>query len=780
MFSVINLMGLAIGLACSITIILWVQNELSYDGFHDKSENIFLVQQTIKTGDNEYTTDRSGGGYAQALKDNFTEIISTTRLSNVGELILNYQPVSKVENHEQVSESNIKTKILEKKFLENRGMATDSTVFEIFSFPFILGNPSTALTQPNSIVITEEISEKYFDSKDPMGEIIRINNKYNFTVTGVIKNVPENSSIQFDFLVPFDFLTELGHYIDLFTGNPYYTYLLLRDNNSWQNISGQLPDFFSGLFDTERETRQFLTPLKKVYLYGETKGIIGIILFSVLSLLILVIACINFMNLSTAKYITRTKEVAIRKVVGAGRQQLIKQFLGESLLMVFIALNIAILLIDLFINEFNTALQANISLDLTNYKFIIFLIGIILFTGIVAGSYPAFFISGFKPVDIMKNTFKTGKKGIRFRKILVVIQYSFALLLMIITIIVYKQYNYVRNADLGITRDNIIYIPVRGELEEKYEVFQARLQQNPDILHVTTCSKIPLFIDQGEFEWGETSDEENSLARIAWIGYDFLETFDLELTAGKFYSRDLSSSNNESIVINESMVKKLGWESPVGRSFYFWNKRYTIIGVVEDFYSFPITMGGEALMLPFSLIEDYLFIKIETGREPSAISYIEKVFSEIDPVYPFIHYFFNDYVDPVYENSDRMNKIVLFFTLLGIIISCLGLFGLVTYSAEMRTKEIGIRKAMGSSVSRIILLMSKESTKLVFIAFLIAYPVAFILMQLMFKLLAYHTSVGIWIFIVSGVLVFVIVILTIGYRAYKSSVQNPVVSLRYE
>ncbi|MCK4346133.1 MAG: ABC transporter permease [Bacteroidales bacterium] len=780
MFSIINLMGLAIGLACSITIILWVQNELSYDGFHDKSENIFLVQQTIKTGDNEYTTDRSGGAYAQALKEEFTEIISTTRFSNVGELLLNYQPVSKVEIHEQTSESNIKTMILEKKFLENRGMATDSTVFEIFSFHFLQGNPSTALTQPNSIVITEKISKKYFDSKDPIGEIIRINNKYDFTVTGIIKNVPENSSIQFDFLVPFDFLIELGHHIGWFTGNPYYTYVLLPDNNSWQNISRQLPDFFSGLFDPGTKTRQFLTPLKKVYLYGETKAIIGIILFSVLSLLILLIACINFMNLSTAKYITRTKEVAIRKVVGAGRHQLIKQFLGESLLMVFIALNIAIFLIDLFINELNTALQANLSLDLTNYKFLILLIGIILFTGIVAGSYPAFFISGFKPADIMKNAFKTGKKGVRFRKILVVIQYSFALLLMIITMIVYKQYNYVRNADLGITRDNIIYMPVRGELEEKYEVFKTRLRQNPDILHVTTCSKIPLFIDQGEFEWGETSDEKNSMARVAWVGYDFLETFDLKLTAGRFYSRNLSSSNNESMVINESMVKKLGWESPVGRSFYLWDDRYTVIGVVEDFFSFPVTMAGEAIMLPFSSIEDYLFIKIETGRETSVISYIEKVFSEINPIYPFIYYFFNDYVDPLYAISGPINKIVLFFTLLGILISCLGLFGLVTYSAEMRTKEIGIRKAMGSSVSRIILLLSKESTKLVFIAFLIAYPIAIILMQFMFKQLAYHTSVGMWIFIASGVLVFVIVILTIGYQTYKSSVQNPVVSLRYE
>ena len=780
MFSIINLMGLAIGLACSITIILWVQNELSYDGFHGKSENIFLVQQTIKTGDNEYTTDRSGGAYSQALKEKFAEIISTTRFSDLGELLLNYQPVSKVEIHEQASESNIKTKILEKKFLENRGMATDSTVFEIFSFPFLQGNPSTALTQPNSIVITEKFSEKYFGSKDPMGEIIRINNKYDFTVTGIIKNVPENSSIQFDFLVPFDFLIELGHNIDRFAGNPYYTYVLLRDNNSWQNISRQLSDFFSGFFDPDMETRQFLTPLKKVYLYGETKGIIGIILFSVLSLLILLIACINFMNLSTAKYITRTKEVAIRKVVGAGRRQLIKQFLGESLLMVFIALNIAIFLIDLFINEFNTALQANISLDLTNHKFLILLIGIVLFTGIVAGSYPAFFISGFKPVDIMKNAFKSGKKGVRFRKILVVIQYSFALLLMIITMIVYKQYNYVRNADLGITRDNIIYMPVRGELEEKYEVFKTRLRQNPDILHVTTCSKIPLFIDQGEFKWGETSDEENSIARVAWVGYDFPETFDLELTAGRFYSRNLSSSNNESMVINESMVKKLGWESPVGRTFYLYDERYTVIGVVEDFYSFPITLTDEALMLPFSSIEDYLFIKIETGRETSAISYIEKVFSEINPIYPFIHYFFNDYVDPVYAVSGPINKIVLFFTLLGILISCLGLFGLVTYSAKMRTKEIGIRKAMGSSVSRIILLLSKESTKLVLIAFLIAYPIAIILMQFMFKQLSYHTSVGIWIFIASGVLVFVIVILTIGYQTYKSSMQNPVVSLRYE
>ena len=771
LYSFINLMGLALGLSCSTVILIITISEVRFNNFHEKADNIYLVQQTMDTGDRDYTTDRSGGAYGPTLKDGFAAIEEFVRLGTPGELLLSIPGPDQKLSKDGESE---------KKFLETTGLAADPSLFKVFSFPLLSGDPGKVLNQPYTIVLTKEYASKYFDTVDPIGKIIRINNQYDFTVTGLIENVPHNSSHQFDFILPFEFLEELGYPSDWFTGNPYYTYLFLNDNAPIEEISSQLPDFFKSFFDADTELNQFLTPLKQVYLYGESKAMAGIIISSLLAVLILLIACINFMNLSTARYLYRTKEVGIRKLAGATRWHLIKQFYGETLLMIFIALNISMLMSDLILDWINRRLSSDITLNLSDPLLIVELIAILLFSALVAGSYPALFLSKFRPLEVLRNLFATGKKGSKIRQALVVTQFTFSVILIISTWYVFKQYDHVTNADLGIQREDIIFLSTKGELEENYNLFKENLLTNPNITEVTSASKIPVFIDQGEFEWGEESEANNTLARVCWVSYDYLELFNIPIAEGRFYSESLETDREESIVINQSLVKMLGWDSAVGRTFYLYDDRYTVIGVIEDFSSFPLTLGGEGLILPFQEASEYIFIKTLPGKTSEVIQFIEKTHDKFNGAYPFIYEIFEDYLDPIYQNMTTVTPTILGFTILGIFISCLGLFGLSIYTAERRTKEIGIRKAMGSSAMSIVKMLAYENIRLILIAIIISFPLSYLLLSMIMKNLSYKTEMDAGIFLGTGGVVMAVVIITIGFQTYRSAVRNPAESLRYE
>jgi len=772
LYTLIILVGLALGLSCSTVILIMVTHEVRYDNFHEKRDNIYTVRQTFSTGDSDYTTDRSGGAYGPALKDGFDEIEEFVRIEMPGELLVSYA--------DPESNDPQKSGTVEKKFLETTGLAVDPQIFEVFTYPMLKGNPETALLQPYSMVITEDFADKYFSTENPLGKTIRINNDFDFTVTGLVKNVPDNTSHPFDFLIPFTFLKELGHDIDRFEGNPYFTYLLMKEDAPVERISDQLPQFFAGLFDPDADFYQFLTPFKKSHIYGEAKAIAGIIMTSILAVLILLIACINFMNLSTARYLNRTKEVGIRKLVGASRGSLIRQFYGETLLMTFIALNISLLVSDLIIEWINARISSDFSLNLSDPMLIAQLAGILVLSALIAGSYPAIFLSRFKPMNVIRNLLTSGKKGATIRKVLVVTQFTFTIILILCTWMVYKQYDYIKHADLGIERDGIIMITARGELKDKYPLFKEKLLPNPDILQVTTASRVPFFIDQGEFEWGEVPDAKNDLARVSWVGYDYPELFGLKMVEGRFYSEKYETDQEEAIIINRALAKKMGWDSPVGKTFYLYQDKYTIIGIIENFSSFPITLGGEGLILPFGKTGDYIFVKSLPGKTDEMIQFVEKVHEDLNPAYPFIYQEFNDYLDPIYQGVSTISPTMLGFTLLGIFISCLGLFGLSNFTTEQRTKEIGIRKAIGSSVLQIMKLLAYENVKLILVAFAIAFPLGYLLMRGIMKNLAYKTDLTPAMFIGTAGLVLFIVILTIGFQTYKSAIRNPAGSLRHE
>jgi putative ABC transport system permease protein len=772
-YSVINLMGLSIGVTCSLLILIWVWNEVTFDRFHEKLNNIFLVRQTMDLGTGEYTTDRSGGAFARALEEGFPEVTHAVRVSTTGELLLSVNP-------HLADSSNHQTDQDEKKFIEDRVIATDSTFFQIFTFPLLKGDPQSALKDPYSIVLTNEMAVKYFGQENPMNQIIRINQKYDLKVTGVIDKYPDNSTINFDFLIPFSFLAELGWPIDRYEGNPFFTFILLNDPEHYKDLSDQLPGFFSDLFESDISAVQKLMPFSKMHFFGEGRGFYGVLLYSILAFLILIIACINFMNLSTARFLTRTKEVGIRKVVGASHSQLIRQFIGETMIMSFLAINIAILATDIILPSFNKLLETELFLNLTNPVFFILLILLMLITGFIAGSYPAFFLSSFKPVDVLRKTTITGSRGGLLRKVLVVVQFTFSIGFIVGTVVVFRQFNYLQSTNLGINRKNIIYLPVRGELENNYYRFRQDLLANPDIISVTSGSHVPVYVDLGEVKWGLKAEDINDLARILLVSYDFLNTFDIKLTEGRFYSTDYPTDSVDKIIVNEAVTRKLELDDPLGKTLYLYEKPYTIIGIVEDFVSFPAKLGGENLILPFDKVENYIFIKTNKINQPATLNYIEATHEKLNPGYPFIYFHMEDYLDPISEVMNRIGKLILYFTFFGIFISCLGLFGLSTFMTEQKTKEIGIRKAMGASIRRILIIVNAEFLKLVLIAYIISTPLSILLTRIMLKGFSARIEVGPKLYIYTGILIFIISFLTILYQTLHAAKRNPAESLRYE
>jgi ABC-type antimicrobial peptide transport system permease subunit len=729
----------------------------------------------MNMGTGNFTTERCGDMCVPALEEKFPDVERGIRTGSPGELLLAWTPVQPGQDSADAAEA-------EKKFMENTVLAVDSDFFKLFNFPLVRGNPETVLVEPWSLVMTEKMARKYFNSDDPVGQVIRINQSWLFTVTGVAADIPENTDLRFEFLVPFDFLQYFGYDMGNYGGNPFNNYLYLRYPEYAEQLKDQLYETFKPHLTHDVEITYNLLPFSRYHLFGEGKTIYPVIVFSVLSFLILLIACINFMNLSTARYISRTIEVGIRKVAGATRWQLIRQFMGEALVLVFIAINLAILALDLIIPGFNRSFDAHIRLDLADPMLIINLAGILIVTSIIAGSYPALFLSSFRPAQVLKKEFLSGKKGLGLRKALVITQFSFSFLFLVTTTFTFKQYNHLRTGDIGISRENIVYFPVRGELADHYNAIKADLLKNPDIRYVTTASKVPLYIDRGEFEWGKEPEVTNDLARVIEVGYDFDKVFDLHLTDGRFYSPDHSMDSVNAMIVNENLAKALGYETPVDSDFYLFNNKYTIIGVVRDFNSFPVKLGGDKLMLQYSCDpqDKLIFISIAPGNRQGIIKYIEQVHDRFNPAYPFIYFMLDDYQDPIIAFMKPTARTILHFTFFGIFISCLGLFGLAVFTSEQRTKEIGIRKAMGSSGTKIMLLFSIDFLRLVVISLIIGIPVSYLMVRIMLRQFIMQVSIDPVIFTGAALLVLVISLITVSYQSVRSANMNPANTLRYE
>jgi putative ABC transport system permease protein len=772
-YSLINISGFAIGVACCILIFLWVQDELSFDRFHENIDDLYrVVEHQVQTNGTIFPIAPTQYPLGKALVDKYPEFINFTHYLPASRALITYG---------------------DKRFYETDLAFTDPSFFEMFTFPLVTGNPKTALSDRNSILISEEMAEKYFPDEDPMGKTITLETSLDLKVTGVFKNLPSNSHLQFKFLGNFEKLLDVTGMTREWHSNNYYTYVQLAENTDYLAVNEKIYNFLQTINPNSTLIKYLLQPVKDIHLHSYFQIDIGgvsaktakyVYLFSVIAVIVLLIACANFINLTTARSSGRVLEVGIRKVVGAQRINLIRQFLGESLLISIIALIIALGLVVLLRPAFNSLSGKELSMATLNVPFLLVgLICLILLTGILSGGYPAFLLSSIQPVKALKGSLKLGSKKSSFRKILVTFQFSLSIALILATFVVYRQLNFVQNRNLGYDQDHVIYLREGRVFWQNYESIKEELLQYSDILGVSASSDVPTYTLHSTtgVTWEGKDPEDRILFTRFIVDYDYYDTLDLKIVKGRGFSKEFSTDQKEGYVLNEKAAALTGYEDPVGKPFSLWGRRGKIIGVVQDYHFKSLHTEIEPLVhYMWETPSSYAFIRVRSGAMTQGLKDIEKVYKKHVPNYPFEFRFLDEELNRLYIDDMRTAKVFQTFMFLAVFISCLGLFGLASFMANQRTKEVGIRKVLGASVLGIFILLLKEFSKWVIVANAIAWPLGYLVMDRWLKNFAYHTDIALWIFIVSGVLGLFIAVLTVSYQSIKASVSNPVDSLRYE
>ena len=782
-YSFINIAGLAIGMTCCLLIMLWIFDELSFDRFHENAPYLYKVEQDYFRSSGEifhvYPTPYPMG---PCFKEEVPEIREQARYKDMGNVLLNYG---------------------DKDFFENGVRAVDPSFLQILTYPLILGNQETVLNDPHAIVVSEAIAEKYFGSEDPVGKMVTINHDFAFTVMGVFRNVPTNSWLQFDILVNFKITKEMGLYHDDWGYNYVTTLVLVREDASIPEVNRKITDIrhrraVESASDPETLNRitshpkaqVMLIPLTDIYLRrysntGETTGaILYVYVFSIIALVVLSIACINFTNLATARAEGRSKEVGLRKVVGAARMALIRQFYGESILQAFLALICACLLTVILLPSFNTLVEKRFLLeDLLRTRFIVGMIAIPLITGVFAGTYPALFLSAFQPVLVLKRTLSGGVKGAHFRKVLVLIQFTLSIFLIIGTGIVYKQMRYIQNRKLGYDKEHVIYIPLRGDTAGSYRVLKEALKGKPDILNVSGSMGWPASVgaSAGDADWEGKDPEFDPIVYINRVDFDYTETMKIEMVEGRPFSKMYTTDASNGILINEELRRIMDKASVFNEHFRFWDVEGHIVGVMKNYHfqSLHNVIKPLAVCLNPDNI-NYAIIRLASGDITSGIQTVQSEWERTIPNYPFEYHFLDEAVESMYQNEKTIGTLLRVFTVLAVLIACLGLFGLASFTAEQRTKEIGIRKVLGASVPYIMILLYKEFAKWVLIANVVAWPIAYFILNNWLNNFSYRMNLRIDIFILSGLLAFGIAILTVSFQSIKAASANPVEALKYE
>jgi putative ABC transport system permease protein len=772
--SFINLAGLATGMACSILILLWVQEELSYDRFHAHADSIYRI--TTDMGGHE--TARSSVPLAGALKAELPAVKNAVRLRPLNSRSLLFE-------------------VGERKFEEERVIFADSTFFQVFSFRLLRGDPKTALVRPDGLLLTERMAQKYFGTADVLGKTIRMGNQTDFEVTGVLQEVPTNSHLQFDFLLPVSFLatTDFNLINNIWTNYPYFTYLQLDENvASSPALVAEVEKQMNGIFrrnEPGNKTAFSLQPLTKIHLHSklnsdvEGNGNIQYVrIFAVAAVFILLVACINFMNLATARSARRAKEVGLRKVIGAHRGQLMGQFLGESLLISFLALELAVILVEAVLPAFNDLSGKALSVSFTDGKLFLGLLLIALVTGLLSGSYPALFLSAFQPVRVLKGgVTKVGSGSVFFRNGLVVVQFVVSIVLIVGTAVVYKQLRFIQSQNLGYDQENLLYLPLRGEIYENIDAFRAELERHPSTGYYSFISDLPTNISNATtgVHWEGKDPEYHPNFYPMAVDEHFMEVFKTQLLAGRGFAREFRD-DTVSWVLNEKALEVIGLKADeaVGKPFRFWDWQGTIVGVVKDFNFKPIHQPVEPMVLRLNSGWGYLVVRTKPGQLNAAIADLGQIWQKLNPAYPFAYDFLDQDLSRLYRAEERMSTIFNAFALLAIFISCLGLYGLAAFTAEQRTKEISIRKVLGASVANIMGLLSKDFVKLVLIAIVIATPLAWYGMSQWLEDFAYRIDLEWWLFGVAGLMALLIALLTVSFQSVKAALMNPVKSLRSE
>ena len=808
MYAFLNVAGLAIGLTCFILIMLFVRDELSFDSYPEHADDIYRIALDIKTSQGEQKTAQSPTAWGSVMEDEYPEVVNFTRFKPPQlKWLVGYDDI---------------------RFYEKNWTFSDSTVFEMFSMPLLRGNPKSALNAPWTVVLSEEMARKYFQDQDPIGKIIELDNQYDFAVTGVMKNPAHNAHFHFDFLASIQTLQDSAIYFDRFLerqGFPFiYTYIQLEENYPAAEFETKIPGYLekhvyssSNYFaQTGTEITARLQPLRDIHLYSnrdqeiEPNGDINTVyVFLAIAVFIMLIACINFMNLATARSSSRAKEVGMRKVVGASRGQLIQQFFGESLLLAFIALIFALILIEFALPEFNAIIGRQIGFGyLDNWLFLIGLVGVTFLAGLLAGSYPAFFLSAFRPVMVLKGGkgSTAGGRSPLLRKALITFQFVISIVLIIGTGIVYQQMEFIRNKKLGFDKDQIVTIQLSDPAPRSlYQTYRNAILQENMIVEVSASSSAPAsLLGQNTMRPDHAAADETWIVQSYLSDYEFIETLGINVIAGRNFSRDYLADtlSNEmgGVILNKTAAEAFGWQNPeeaVNEHLRFSgagnnngpNPLIRIVGVVEDFHSHSIHRRIEPTVMflgPNPQNYQYLFVRIRADQAGSGaairqvIEVLRNRWMEIIPEYAFEYSFLDEDFNRLYKTEDILGKIFGTFAALTIFIACLGLFGLASFTAEQRTKEIGVRKALGASSLNIVFHLCKEFSRLIVLAFLVAAPLAYYVLNRWLEDFAYRTDINLLTFLIAGIIAFVIALLTISYQAIKAALANPVDALRYE
>jgi putative ABC transport system permease protein len=790
-YSFINIAGLAIGLASCALIMLYVRDELSFDRYHQNAGRIYRVNLDAGIGGTFVKSATTAAPMAAALVQEFPEVANATRFWQTSRVLISY------ENN---------------RFYEDFNWA-DSTVFALFDFPLALGDPRTALAQPNALVISEAMAEKYFGRENPLGKVLRYDNRVDYKVTGVMKNMPRQSHFRFDFLG--SMLTQPQASSPRWVSNSFYTYLLLQPAVTPAQLEAKFPALirkyvapqiqqaigksFDEAIAAGAKWDYRLQALPEIYLHSYTQHEIGatsdikyIYILTAIAVFVMLIAAINFMNLATARSANRAKEVGMRKVLGSVRGQLMKQFLSESVLMALLALLIALASSDLLLPLFNNLAGKELTLASgANAIFFLALFGVTLVVGLLAGVYPALVLSAFQPVAVLKGSLRSGAKSPWLRSALVVAQFAISIILLIGTGVVFQQLEYMRNKRLGFNKEQLVVLPIEtGPAQQRYESFRQELLANPNILAVAASDVVP-----GRFEGDDAFRPEGAPQEVVYplermrVCHDFLTTFEMEVVSGRGFSRDFVTDTSEAVMINETAARRMGMtpESAVGKKLTEVAAASenaitrTIIGVVKDFHIEAMHRPIDPVVLFMQRDAMWrLSVRIRPENIPATLAFLQEKWQAFEPGYPWRYFFLDEDFGRFFQNEERQSKIFGSFTILAIAIACLGLFGLASFIAEQRTKEIGVRKVLGASVQQIILLLSKDFTKLVAIAFVMAAPAAYFVMNKWLQDFAYRTALPPGIFILAGLSALMIAWLTVSYQAIKAALTNPVESLRYE
>lgn len=782
-YSLINILGLAIGMATCLLIFLYIIHELSYEKSIPGHENIYRVHVEGRFADDFFDVPMTPSGLAPMIKEVLPEIESTTRIEKRSQYIIAYEDV---------------------KYYEKNIYFVDSSFLDVFSFDMVLGDASSCLNDPNSIVMTESTARKYFGDENPMGKTVVFSNFKSLKVTGIVKDLKGKTHLNFGILIPVEVLIRERNQTDYDQdwGSIYlYTYVKFSHIIDVEQVNEKIMMMIRDAFGEEVsqfniEMIPYLMPLKKIHLHSNLMGelepssdISYIYTFSAIAVFILVIACINFMNLATARAAKRAREVGLRKVSGATKRQLISQFLGESILMGIFAGIIAIIMAEIAFPMFNEL--TGLELDFADFRWSIagIVLSLIFVVGIISGIYPAFVLSSFKPIESMKGNLFRGHKGIISRNILVLIQFTVSIILIISTLLVYKQMQFIQGKDLGFAKENILVIPIRAnEVGEKAGVIKHEFMSMPEVESVSLTDGLP-----GESMSGIGFYPEGGDNTSPWIIYtlvvdeQLIPTLDMKLISGRNFSPEFGT-DTAAIIINETLMKRLGWEDPIGKKLYQFGQgendpAYHIVGVVENYHFKSLHDAVEPSMLQFRRGNpDFIAIKMKPVPPSTYLEELNERWDKVESAFPFDYFFMEDILSENYTSEQKMSQLFIFFTILAIFIACLGLFGLASFSAQRRTKEIGIRKVLGAPVSNLVFNLGKEFTRWVIVANIIAWPVAYWLIDRWLQSFAFRIGVteNLWIFPIGGLIALAIALFTVVGQAIRAATMNPVDAVKYE